>query len=121
MDQTQHTTPQQDRLLDIEDASIAAFCLTGEEFFRGDLRRRDAWIVAGVLRQGICLTLARRLVEMQGGKIEAHSAKDPLNLGLQSTMWLREAACQAFQLSNPLLGFGKAVWTLSESSFGPTL
>jgi hypothetical protein len=50
MDQTQHTTPQQDRLLDIEDASIAAFCLTGEEFFRGDLRRRDAWIVAGALR-----------------------------------------------------------------------
>ena len=52
---------------------------------------------------GICLTLARRLVEMQGGKIEAHSAKDSFNLGLQSTMWLREAACQAFQLSNTLL------------------
>jgi hypothetical protein len=43
------------------------------------------------------------LVEMQVGKIEAHSAKDSLNLGLQSTMWLQETACQAFQLSNPLL------------------
>ena len=40
---------------------------------------------------------------MQVGKIEAYSAKDSLNLGLQSTIWLREAACQAFQLSNPLL------------------
>jgi len=47
-------------------------------------------------------SLLAPLVEMQVGKIEAHSAKDPLNPGLQSTMWLREAACQAFQLSNRL-------------------
>lgn len=43
---------------------------------------------------------------MQGGKIEAHNAKDSFNLGLQSTMWLWEAACQAFQLSTPLLEGG---------------
>jgi len=77
MDQTQHTTPQQDRLLDIEDASIAAFCLTGEEFFRGDLRRRDAWIVAGVLRQGICLTLARRWSRCRSARLRPTAQRIP--------------------------------------------
>jgi hypothetical protein len=40
LDQNQHTTLQKDCLLAIEDASAAAFCLTGEEFFRG--RKEDA-------------------------------------------------------------------------------
>ena len=44
---------------------------------------------------------------MQVGKIEAHSAKDPLNLGLQSTLWLREVLVQIFESrqTEPIFNF----------------